>query len=107
MLGVSSVPKLSAEVAESSNLAVWNCGGGGQESNRPRPRSRTERQVSGGLRFERINDRRQFRALENPDGSSCTPAGVAEDGYSVDFFEPAGNTVTVATLPASALRRPF
>ena len=29
--------------------------------------------------------------------------GVAEEGYSVEFFDMTGNTVTVITLPASAL----
>jgi hypothetical protein len=33
-------------------------------------------------------------------------AGVAEDGYSVEFFDMTGNMVAVATLPASALRLP-
>jgi hypothetical protein len=28
--------------------------------------------------------------------------GVSEEGYSVEFFDMAGNTVAVATLPASA-----
>jgi hypothetical protein len=32
--------------------------------------------------------------------------GVNEDGYSVEFFDMTGNTVAVATLPESALRRP-
>ena len=32
--------------------------------------------------------------------------GVAEEGYSVEFFDMTGNTVTVVTLPASALRLP-
>jgi hypothetical protein len=32
--------------------------------------------------------------------------GVLEEGYSVEFFDMTGNTVTVATLPASALRLP-
>ena len=32
--------------------------------------------------------------------------GVAEEGYSVEFFDMTGNTVTVATLPASSLRLP-
>jgi hypothetical protein len=32
--------------------------------------------------------------------------GVHEEGYSVEFFDMTGNTVTVATLPASALRLP-
>jgi hypothetical protein len=32
--------------------------------------------------------------------------GVSEEGYSVEFFDMAGNTVAVATLPASALRQP-
>ena len=32
--------------------------------------------------------------------------GVAEEGYSVEFFDMTGNTVTVVTLPASALRMP-
>ncbi len=32
--------------------------------------------------------------------------GVSEKGYSVEFFDMTGNTVTVATLPASALRLP-
>jgi hypothetical protein len=31
---------------------------------------------------------------------------VAEEGYSVEFFDMTGNTVAVATLPASALRLP-
>jgi hypothetical protein len=31
---------------------------------------------------------------------------VPEDGYSVEFFDMTGNTVAVATLPASALRLP-
>jgi len=31
---------------------------------------------------------------------------VAEDGYSVEFFDMTGNTVCVATLPATALRMP-
>ena len=31
---------------------------------------------------------------------------VSEDGYSVAFFDMTGNTVAVATLPASALRVP-
>lgn len=33
-------------------------------------------------------------------------AGVAEEGYSVEFFDMTGNTVAVVTLPASALRLP-
>lgn len=32
--------------------------------------------------------------------------GLAEEGYSVEFFDMTGNTVAVATLPASALRLP-
>lgn len=32
--------------------------------------------------------------------------GVAEEGYSVEFFDMTGNTVTVVTLPASAFRVP-
>lgn len=32
--------------------------------------------------------------------------GVAEEGYSVEFFDMTGNTVAVVTLPASALRLP-
>ena len=32
--------------------------------------------------------------------------GVAEEGYSVEFFDMTGNTVGVATLPAHALRMP-
>ena len=32
--------------------------------------------------------------------------GVAEEGYSVEFFDMTGDTVTVVTLPASALRVP-
>ena len=32
--------------------------------------------------------------------------GGPEEGYSVEFFDMTGNTVTVATLPASALRLP-
>ena len=35
-----------------------------------------------------------------------TVPGVAEDGYSVEFFDMTGNTVVVATLPATALRMP-
>ena len=33
-------------------------------------------------------------------------AGVAEEGYSVEFFDMTGNTVAVVTLAASALREP-
>jgi hypothetical protein len=32
--------------------------------------------------------------------------GVAEEGYSLEFFDMTGNTVAVVTLPASALRIP-
>ena len=32
--------------------------------------------------------------------------GVPKEGYSVEFFDMTGNTVAVATLPASALRLP-
>lgn len=32
--------------------------------------------------------------------------GVSEEGYSIEFFDMAGNTVAVAALPASALRHP-
>jgi hypothetical protein len=32
--------------------------------------------------------------------------GVFEEGYSVEVFDMTGNTVTVATLPASAVRLP-
>lgn len=32
--------------------------------------------------------------------------GVAEDGYSVEFFDMTGNTVAVVTVRASALRLP-
>ena len=32
--------------------------------------------------------------------------GGAEEGYSVEFFDMTGNTVGVATLPATALRMP-
>jgi len=32
--------------------------------------------------------------------------GVSEEGYSVEFYDMTGNTVAVATLPASALRLP-
>jgi hypothetical protein len=32
--------------------------------------------------------------------------GVPEEGYSVEFFDMTGNTVAVATLPATALRLP-
>jgi hypothetical protein len=35
-----------------------------------------------------------------------TVPGVAEQGYSVEFFDTTGNTVGVATLPATALRMP-
>jgi hypothetical protein len=33
-------------------------------------------------------------------------SGVAEEGYSVEFFDMTGNTVAVVTVPASALRLP-
>ena len=33
-------------------------------------------------------------------------ADVSEEGYSVEFFDMTGNTVGVATLPATALRMP-
>jgi hypothetical protein len=33
-------------------------------------------------------------------------AGVAQEGYSVEFLDMTGNTVAVDTLPASALRLP-
>ena len=33
-------------------------------------------------------------------------SGVAEEGYSVEFFDMTGNTVAVLTAPASALRLP-
>jgi hypothetical protein len=32
--------------------------------------------------------------------------GVAEEGYSVEFFDMTGNTVAVITVEASALRLP-
>ena len=32
--------------------------------------------------------------------------GVAEIGYSVEFFDMTGRTVAVVTLPASSLREP-
>lgn len=32
--------------------------------------------------------------------------GVAEEGYSVEFFDMTGNTAAVVTVPASALRLP-
>lgn len=32
--------------------------------------------------------------------------GIAEVGYSVEFFDMTGNTVTVVTFPASGLRLP-
>ena len=32
--------------------------------------------------------------------------GVSEEGFSVEFFDMTGNTVGVATLPATALRMP-
>jgi hypothetical protein len=35
-----------------------------------------------------------------------TVPGVAEEGYSVEFFDMTGNTVGVVTLPATALRMP-
>jgi len=35
-----------------------------------------------------------------------TVPGLPEEGYSVEFFDMTGNTVAVATLPASALRLP-
>jgi hypothetical protein len=34
------------------------------------------------------------------------PERVAEEGYSVEFLDMTGNTVGVATLPATALRMP-
>jgi hypothetical protein len=33
-------------------------------------------------------------------------AGVAEKGYSVEFFDMTGRTVAVVTVPASQLREP-
>ena len=33
-------------------------------------------------------------------------AGVAEEGYSIEFFDMTGSTVAVTTVPASALRVP-
>jgi hypothetical protein len=33
-------------------------------------------------------------------------SGVAEEAYSVEFFDMTGNTVAVVTVPASALRLP-
>ena len=33
-------------------------------------------------------------------------AAVAEEGYSVEFFDMTGNTVAVVTVPASAIRLP-
>jgi hypothetical protein len=33
-------------------------------------------------------------------------SGVTEEGYSVEFFDMTGNTVTVVTVPAGALRAP-
>ena len=32
--------------------------------------------------------------------------GVAETGYSVEFFDMTGHTVAVVTVPASSLREP-
>jgi hypothetical protein len=32
--------------------------------------------------------------------------GLADEGYSVEFFDMTGNTVAVVTVPASALRLP-
>jgi hypothetical protein len=32
--------------------------------------------------------------------------GMAEQGYSVEFFDMTGNTVAVVTVPAGALRLP-
>jgi hypothetical protein len=32
--------------------------------------------------------------------------GIADEGYSVEFFDMIGNTVAVVTVPASALRLP-
>ena len=32
--------------------------------------------------------------------------GVAEEGYSVEFFDMTGNTVAVVTVPVGALRLP-
>ena len=33
-------------------------------------------------------------------------SAVAEEGYSIEFFDMTGNTVAVVTVPASALRQP-
>jgi hypothetical protein len=33
-------------------------------------------------------------------------SGVAEEGYSVEFFDMTGNTVAIVVVPASALRLP-
>jgi hypothetical protein len=33
-------------------------------------------------------------------------AAVAEEGYSVEFFDMTGNTVAVVTVPVSAIRLP-
>ena len=33
-------------------------------------------------------------------------AGMAEEGYSVEFFDMIGNTVAVVTVPVGALRMP-
>lgn len=33
-------------------------------------------------------------------------SGIAEAGYSVEFFDMTGNTVAVVTLPAGVLRLP-
>ena len=35
-----------------------------------------------------------------------TVPDVADEGYSVEFFDMTGNTVGVVTLPATALRMP-
>jgi hypothetical protein len=35
-----------------------------------------------------------------------TVLGIAEKGYSVEFFDMTGNTVGATTLPATALRMP-
>jgi hypothetical protein len=32
--------------------------------------------------------------------------GVADEGYSVEFFDMTGNTVAVVTVPATAVRLP-
>lgn len=50
------------------------------------------------------------RGLRNGDVGTVverhSAPGMAEEGYSVEFFDMTGNTVAVVAVPASALRLP-